>query len=104
MIKCKTTGEVYVGRTESVNPKYNPISVLYNRYKKDDSKYVALGECIKQHGFSDFVFTFIKTTTDEDSEALIKKVRDTYKSLSLNDDQKDAKDYFSAEMEMMKNW
>lgn len=95
---------MYVGRTESTNPKYNPISVLFNRYKKDPTKYKALGDCIKQNGYSDFVFTVVKETTDDGSLELIEKIKAQYVDKSLNDEKKDNTDYFAAELELLKSW
>lgn len=104
IIKCIKTEQAYAGRTDSVNPKYNPISVLYNRYKKDNTKYVALGDCIKEHKFSNFAFTIIKENlTEEESDALLKKIKEHYADKSLNDEIKKV-DYFSAEMEKFKSW
>jgi hypothetical protein len=104
IIKCKSTGEIYTGRTESTNPKYNPIRVLYDRHKKDSTKYVALGKCIKEHGFTDFVFTVVKELPDIESLELINKIKEKYADKSLNDENKSQVDYFSEEMELLKNW
>lgn len=99
IIKCKTNNKVYVGRTESTNPKYNPINTLYNRYKKDSSKYIALGECIKEHGFKNFVFTFISEgKTDEESQEIMEKIKEKIKDRILNDENKPLENYFEEDL------
>lgn len=95
IIKCKTNNKVYVGRTESTNPKYNPINTLYNRYKKDTTKYIGLGEAIKEHGIKNFVFTFLADNkSDEESQEMMEKVREKMNDRLLNDDDKPKENYF----------
>ncbi len=88
MIKCKVTGELYIGRTQSTNTKYNPISVLYKRHKQDKTKYVRLGECITTHGYNNFAFTIIKKDlSDDESFTFMNECREKIKDKSLHEDE-----------------
>jgi hypothetical protein len=99
MIKCKTTNEVYIGRTESSNEKYNPISVLYKRYKQDKSKYTKLGEAIAKHKYANFAFTFVKEGLNSDeSDELIESTREKIKDRSLHDDPIDTQELFKDDL------
>lgn len=102
MIKCKDTHEVYVGRTDSTNDKYNPISVLYKRYKQDKSKYTKLGEAITKYKFNNFAFTMVKEgLSDIDSVHLVDSARDKLKDRSLHDDEMiDKESFFKDEFEL----
>jgi len=87
MIKCEPTGKVYVGYTDSTNPKYNPISYLYNQYKNSNTRYVGLGESIKEHKFGSHQFQFMKENlTKDEASKLSDNLREKLKSKLLNDD------------------
>lgn len=99
MIKCKTTNQVYIGRTESENEKYNPISVLYKRYKADKSKYTKLGDAIVEHKFNNFAFTIVKEgLSDDESLALLESSRSKVKDRSLHDDELDKTELFKDDL------
>lgn len=98
MIKCKPTNEVYIGRTDSVNEKYNPISVLYKRYKQDKTKYTKLGEAIEKNKFTSFVFNFMKEgLSDSESNELVESAREKVLSRSLHDPPVDNGELFKDE-------
>ena len=87
MIKCEATGKVYVGYTDSTNPKYNPISYLFNQYKNSNNRYRGLGESIKEHKFSSHQFQFMKENlTKDEAAALSDGIREKLKHKLLNDD------------------
>jgi len=99
MIKCKATNEVYIGRTDSDNEKYNPISVLYKRYKQDKSKYTKLGEAIEKNKFNNFVFTIVKSgLSNDESNDLVDSSRCKVKDRSLHDEPEDKSELFKDEM------
>lgn len=101
MIKCKTTNEVYIGRTDSNNKKYNPISVLYKRYKQDKSKYTKLGESITKNKFGSFAFTIVKEgLNDNDSNELVENTREKVKDRSLHDLQENKDELFKDDLSL----
>lgn len=101
MIKCKTTNEVYIGRTDSTNEKYNPISVLYKRYKQDKSKYTKLGEAITKHKFNNFAFTIVKSDlSDEESDELVESTREKVRDRSLHDAPVDKEELFRDDLSL----
>jgi len=102
IIKNKVNGSVYVGRTDSDNGKYNPVSVLYSRFKKDDSKYTKLGNAIKEHGFKNFVFTFVKTDLSEDDSTKVMEImKEKYHDKCLNDEVADSTPFFVDELKFL---
>lgn len=89
IIKCEITGKSYVGYTDSVNPKYNPLSYLYNQYKRSENRYKGLGESIKEHKYSKHHYTFLREglTQDEASELAL-KLKQKLGDKCLNDERK----------------
>lgn len=100
MIKCEVTGKVYIGYTDSTNPKYNPISYLYNQYKTNPNRYKTLGESIKEHKFASHQFQFMKENlTKDEAAALTNDLRIKLKDKLLNDGEK--KNIFDDEMSLL---
>lgn len=87
MIKCEVTGKVYIGYTDSTNPKYNPISYLYNQNKSSPNRYKTLGDSIREHKFGTHQFQFMKEGLTKDEAAkLSDELREKLKHKLLNDD------------------
>lgn len=81
IIKCGVTDKCYVSYTESQKEDYNPISYLYNTFKKYGEKYITLGESIEEHGIKNHQFKFLKTNLTKEkaiqtSDYLRKKLSD----------------------------
>lgn len=102
MIKCiNSPNKAYIGRTDSKNEKYNPISILYKRYKQDKSKYSKLGEEIVKEGYKNFAFMFVKEgLNDEESDKLVKESRYRLGDRSLHDDPIDKIDLFKDDLSL----
>lgn len=101
VIKCKVTGQVFLGKTDSISENYNPIAILYKRYKQDNNKYKMLGEAISQHKFSSFDFTFLKHgLSAEMADEFIEECREKVKDRCLNDDQPSRAELFKDELSL----
>jgi hypothetical protein len=102
LIKCETTGFCYVGYTDSTNPKYNPISYLYNQYKTNENRYKLLGESIKANKFSSHQFQFMKENlTKVEASELSEKIKSKLASKLLNDPVR--KSIFDEELALLEN-
>lgn len=57
VIKCVSTGQYYVGVSNSTNPNYNPLKWMFNqnKYNKTDvPRYVKLSEVVRTFKMSNF--------------------------------------------------
>jgi hypothetical protein len=101
MIKCLNNNRSYIGRTDSKNEKYNPISILYKRYKQDKTRYIKLGEEIVKEGYRNFAFVFVKEgLNDEDSNKLVSESREKLLERSLHDEKINNIDIFKDDLSL----
>lgn len=66
-ITCAKNNKIYVGMSNTVNPKYNPM--YYFISKSEEGLYEVLNQSIKEHGRSSHVFTRLDKFVDLELEA-----------------------------------
>lgn len=90
VIKCNTTGQMYVGSSSSDNPSYNPFKFMLKKANetKDEErpKFSKLLKSVNEHGYRDH--TFCKTSKNGTREEVDKMKYDILTKLgdkTLND-------------------
>lgn len=102
LIKCEVDNKCYVGYTDSKNEKYNPLSYLYNQFKRNENKYVSLGQSIKQNKYGKHRYDYIKSgLTKDEARDISEKLKEKLGERCLND--KPIKNYFEEELLLLEN-
>ncbi len=86
LIKCLTSGCIYISYTGSTNPNYDPLKYLFSNGNRDPTKYVKLMASINEHGYKNH--TYVVNDNKLDKDTVDKKVYDLrlkFADKSLND-------------------
>lgn len=101
IIKCIKSNKCYISYTDSDNKSYNPVLYLNNVYKKDKTRYIALGESVEEYGLKEHKYEFIKENlSKEQAVSITEKLREKTKDRTLHDHLV-KKSYFDEELALL---